>query len=119
MISLNQNSDFRRVYNRGKSFVDPVLVTYVMPNRAGNIRVGITTSKKIGKAVVRNRARRVIRSAFLELYPKLSRGYDIVFVARGKTPYRKSTEIEQVMTRHLSSAGVVDEEGANDEAVSD
>ena len=119
IISLNQNTDFRRVYHRGKSFVDPVLVSYVMPNKTGCIRVGITTSKKIGKAVVRNRARRVIRAAFFGLLPQLSDGYDIVFVARGKTPYRKSTEIEQVMARHLVAAGVVLPKGDTDEKVSD
>ena len=54
IVSLKENRDFRRLYTRGKSFVSPSLVTYVMKNRrSGGIRVGITTSKKIGNAVTR------------------------------------------------------------------
>lgn len=66
IITLKENKDFRRLYYRGKSKASPVLVTYVMKNRVGETRVGITTSKKIGIAVKRNRARRVIRAAFSE-----------------------------------------------------
>ena len=70
IVSLKENRDFRRLYTRGKSFVSPSLVTYVMKNRrSGGIRVGITTSKKIGNAVTRSRARRVIREAFRAAYP--------------------------------------------------
>jgi ribonuclease P protein component len=108
IFTLNQNIDFRRVYNRGKSFVNPALVTYVTPNRAGYCRVGITTSKKIGKAVVRNRARRVIRAAYCEISNIIDGGYDIVFVARGKTPYRKSTEIAEIMKSHFAEAGIIE-----------
>ena len=59
IVSLKDNRDFRRLYARGKSFVGPALVTYVMKNRCGGIRVGITTSKKIGNAVRRSRSRRM------------------------------------------------------------
>ena len=60
-VPLCRNNDFRRLYARGKSYVTPVVVIYVMKNRTKNLRVGITTSKKIGNAVLRNRSRRVIR----------------------------------------------------------
>ena len=82
IVSLKDNRDFRRLYARGKSFVGPALVTYVMKNRCGGIRVGITTSKKIGNAVRRSRSRRVIREAFRQAYPHVRPGYDFVFVAR-------------------------------------
>ena len=104
---LKQNSDFRRAYGRGKSYSDPALVTYVLKNnRAGICRMGITTSKKIGNAVERNRARRVIREAFLSQdAPQGS--FDIVFVARTKTVHKKSTDISIIMRKHLISAGVI------------
>ena len=70
MISLKENRDFRRLYGKGKSFVSPVVVTYLMKNRCKQVRYGITTSKKIGKAVQRNRSRRVIREAFRLLSPR-------------------------------------------------
>ena len=62
-ISICRNNDFRRLYAKGKSFVSPLVVVYVKKNRNQGLRVGITTSKKIGNAVLRNRSRRVIREA--------------------------------------------------------
>ena len=85
--TLKENRDFRRLYQRGKSYVSPVVVTYVLKNRSRAVRIGITTSKKTGKAVKRNRSRRVIREAFRALYPSVKPGYDFVFVARAKTPF--------------------------------
>ena len=107
IITLKRNNDFRRLYSRGRSFLSPVLVTYVMKNRLNVVRVGITSSKKIGKAVVRNRSRRVIREAYRGLSSQVKPGYDIVFVARGKTPYVKSTDILRVMKKELKEAGVL------------
>lgn len=106
-ITLKENRDFSRLYKRGKSFVSPVLVTYVLKNKSHNLRFGITTGKKVGKAVKRTRSRRVIRAAYYTLYPNLKQGYDIVFVARGKTPYVKSQIICDAMKKHLKSAGVL------------
>ncbi len=104
--TLNSNTDFRRAYTRGKAYTNPALVTYVVKNRAGICRIGITTSKKIGNAVERNRARRVIREAFLSL-PETNGNFDIVFVARRKTVHKKSTDISIIMQKHLISAGVI------------
>lgn len=104
---LNQNSDFRRLYGRGKSKAHPALVSYVVKNRVGFCRIGITTSKKIGNAVVRNRARRVIRAAYAEVAPALCGSYDIVFVARSRTAGCKSGDIALVMRRQLSALGVL------------
>ncbi|MBR3767975.1 MAG: ribonuclease P protein component [Clostridia bacterium] len=105
-VTLNSNTDFRRAYARGKVYTNPALVTYVIKNRAGICRIGITTSKKIGNAVQRNRARRVIREAFLSMTP-IQGGFDIVFVARTKTVHKKSTDISAIMRKHLISAGVI------------
>lgn len=106
-ITLKENRDFSRLYHRGKSYVSPVLVTYISKNKSGNLRFGITTGKKIGKAVRRTRARRVIRAAYYELYPNIKSGYDFVFVARGKTPYVKSQVVLKVMKQHLLQAGIL------------
>ena len=79
ILTLKENRDFQRLYKRGKSGVSPILVTYILKNKTDNLRYGITTGKKIGNAVKRSRARRVIRAAFRELSPSLRTGYDIVF----------------------------------------
>ena len=104
--TLKENKDFRRLYHRGKSYVSPVLVTYVMKNRKAGLRIGFTTSKKIGIAVQRNRSRRIMREAFRLIAPELKTGYDFVFVARGKTPFVKCEAVKRAMTKQLKEAGV-------------
>ena len=110
IITLKENREFRRAYSRGKSYVSPDLVTYIIKNNNNNLRIGITTGKKIGKAVERNRSRRIIRAAFYNICGQIKSGYDIVFVARTKTPFRKSTDILKSKRSHLSSAGILCED---------
>ena len=83
---------------------------YALKNRTKNVRVGITTSKKVGNAVQRNRSRRVIREAFRALAPRVRPGFDLVLVARGKTPYVKSTDVRRQLERQLQAAGLLREE---------
>ena len=109
LVPICRNNDFRRIYARGKSYVSPLVVVYALKNRTKNVRVGITTSKKVGNAVQRNRSRRVIREAFRALAPRVRPGFDLVLVARGKTPYVKSTEVLRHMERQLKAAGVLQE----------
>ena len=79
---IRRNSEFGRVYARGKSYVNPALVLYVLKTRGRNTRVGLTATKKIGHAVQRNRARRVMKAAIDEHLDYNIGGYDLVFVAR-------------------------------------
>lgn len=110
---LKENRDFSRLYRQGKSFVSPVLVTYVLKRRQrdGATRIGITTGKKVGNAVKRSRARRVIRASYYQLYPQVKQGYDIVFVARTKTAFVKSQAVQRAMTSHLQQAKVLQAPG--------
>jgi len=107
IIKLKENRDFRRVYNKGKSLVCPYFVVYVNKNRADNIRLGITVSKKIGNAVKRNRAKRVITAAFSAVCPKIQSGYDFVIVARTRILNVKSTEVAIALEKTLNSLGVL------------
>lgn len=91
ITSLDQNGQFRRLYQRGKSVVTPTMVVYATPNRQGFCRLGITAGKKVGGAVERNRAKRRIRELFRLEQPRL-KGYDFCIVARTFTvtaPYHK------------------------------
>lgn len=103
-ISLTENRDFRRLYHRGRSMVHPCLVLYYKRNRSGQNRIGITTSKKIGKAVARNRARRIIREAYRQLEPLVKPGWDVVFVARTRTISCKMMDVQSVMGGMFKSA---------------
>ncbi len=105
--TFGENRDFRRLYARGKSFVHPVLVTYCSRNRSNRRRYGITVSVKVGGAVTRNRAKRVIREAFRLLSPDVPPGWDIVFVARSKTAQVKMPQVMSVMQKQLKKAGIL------------
>lgn len=106
IIKLKENRDFRRAYGRGKSFVSPSVVVYVLKNRNNNVRLGITTGKKIGNAVSRNRAKRVITAAFRFCLPNIKKGYDFVIVARTRVLSTKSTEVASSMIKQLKLADV-------------
>ena len=81
--SLKLNHIFRRLYHTsGKA--DGYLVLYARKNRSGQNRVGITVSKKLGKAHVRNRTRRRLREVYRLNEEKFQPGWDIVVVARSK-----------------------------------
>ncbi len=108
---IKENRDFHRVYRKGKCSVSPALISYIAPSKSGYIRIGITSSKKIGGAVERNRARRVIRAAFRQCAPCIKSGAsaDIVFVARSRTAPSKSTEVARLMLEQLVNAGLAEE----------
>ena len=105
--ALRKNWEFHRAYRRGKCVAGPVLICYCFKGKGRRTRVGITTAKKIGCAVERNRARRVIKEAYRCLCPQIGEGWDLVFVAREGTGKKKSTEIAAVMRAQLKKAGVL------------
>ena len=92
--SLKLNHIFRRLY-RTSGFADGLLVLYARKNRTDGNRVGITVSKKLGHAVVRNRTRRRLREVYRLNEQKFTPGWDIVVVARSRSveaPFEKLTE---------------------------
>ena len=74
IVPLTENYEFKRVYARGKSVVRPTVVVYCMRKNGPGPRVGITASKKIGNAVKRKRARRLLMESTRELYPQMKSG---------------------------------------------
>ena len=100
-LTLNQNRDFLRLYRKGQSLVSPVLVTYARRNGSKARRVGITATKKIGGAVQRNRAKRLIRAAWQQAEATVPMGWDIVCVARGRTTAAQMPQVLDAMSHHL------------------
>lgn len=91
--ALKLNHIFRRLYHTS-GHADAYLVLYARKNRTQSNRVGITVSKKLGKAHVRNRVRRRLREIYRLNEAKFQPGWDIVVVARSKAvdaPFDKLT----------------------------
>ena len=82
--ALKLNHIFRRLYATS-GHANSYLVLYARKNRTGENRVGITVSKKLGKAHVRNRVRRRFREVYRLNEEKFQPGWDIVVVARTKS----------------------------------
>ena len=80
-VVMRENKDFLNMYKKGRYITSKYSVIYVKPNNRPFNRFGITAGKKIGNAVARNRAKRLIRLAYQKAEVKLPVGIDIVIVA--------------------------------------
>ena len=79
---LRKNSDFQRVRREGHSWVHALLVLCALRNDLGYSRFGFSVSKRVGGAVVRNRARRLMREATRLRRAMIADGWDVVIIAR-------------------------------------
>ena len=105
--TLKKNSDFRRLYAKGKSAVTPYLVVYTRPNRLGENRLGYTVSVKLGHAVVRERVRRRLREICRLNGPRLKQGSDIVRVARSRAVGSEYRKLNAAFLRACESLGLM------------
>ncbi|NLO89788.1 MAG: ribonuclease P protein component [Clostridia bacterium] len=105
-LRIKQNADFRRVYRAGKAVPGKFLVLIYRENGVGITRFGFSISKKIGKAVVRNRVKRVLSEICrLHLF-EVKEGYDIVFIGRrgvGEVSFR---DLEKEFFKLIKKAGL-------------
>ncbi len=110
IVSLNLNAQFKKLYQKGVSHVSPSVVMYAKRNGLSCNRVGITVSKKIGKAVVRNRAKRRLREVFRTNLPLLKTGYDFVLVARSRTATAAYPKLNSDFVIAAKNVGVIKDE---------
>jgi len=101
-VSLKKNYEFRRLYQKGASAASPRIVVYCRRGRGDRCRLGLTVGNKIGKAVVRNRIRRRLREIYRLEEGRLTRGYDIVIVARAKA---READFHELRADFLKLAG--------------
>ncbi|NLH96594.1 MAG: ribonuclease P protein component [Clostridiaceae bacterium] len=107
---LKKNSDFARMYRKGRFFPGKYLVVYLMKNNAGFNRLGVSVSKKIGKSVKRNRVKRLIRESYRLLEPFIPVGLDIVITARKVDTTYSFADIMKEMKFLFKKAGAFDRE---------
>ncbi len=105
-MRVRRTADVRRVYAEGQSWAHPLLVLVARPNQLGRTRIGVTASRKIGNAVERNRARRLLREAARHLYDHIQPGWDIMLIARPGIRRVKEPHVEQALAGLLRRAGL-------------
>ncbi len=79
---LRKEADFALAREQGRNYSNRYLALYVRPNGLGLTRVGVAAGKRLGKAHVRNRVKRLLREAARLRYPRLKVGVDIFLLAR-------------------------------------
>ncbi len=100
---LKDTKVFTRLYSKGQYCASKELVAYYLPNRLPYSRFAVTASKKIGNAVKRNRAKRIMRELYRSNELKMPIGYDIIFVARPDIDGKKLGDIEFFVKRLLQN----------------
>lgn len=100
---LRRRDDFERVYRRRRSAADDLLVVYGCENDLGHPRIGLSVSRKVGGAVVRNRWKRLLREAFRLHRLELPSDIDMIVAPRpgGKAELRAITESLVALARRV------------------
>ena len=109
-FTLKKNSDFRRLYTKGRSSANRYLAVYCRRNRGAVNRMGYTVSAKLGGAVVRNRVRRRLREIARLSAPRLKTGWDIVVVARMRAVGAPYAELSRAYLDACAQLGLLREE---------
>ena len=107
--TLKKNSEFRRLYSRGKSAVNSYMALYCRRNGGKVNRLGYTVSTKLGHAVVRNRIRRRLREIVRLNSPRLQTGWDLVIVARRRCVDAEYHKMDAAFLRACGELGLLKE----------
>ena len=104
---LRRNSDFQQVRQNGKFYASPIMVLAFLRNELDHSRFGFVVSKRLGKAVQRNKVKRQMREAARLRISQVKPGFDLVFIAG--QPIRQATyaDIEQSLEYLLKKSGLL------------
>lgn len=114
-VRLTDPVRFREVRREGYSWVHPSLVLCALPNDRPYSRFGISVSRRVGKAVVRNRIKRRLREAVRGLWKEVPPGWDMVFVARSPLQQQRFHQISAAVGEVLQRASLLSEVRAETE----
>ena len=96
--------DFQRVWDDGKSWSHPLIVLRARANGMEQRRFGFVAGKKVGKATVRNHAKRLMREAVRHRLPNIAPGWDIIVIARSGAASATLTDIDAAIANLLHRA---------------
>lgn len=99
---VKKNEEFQQVFQKGESFANRQFVIYILnKEEQENFRIGLSVSKKIGNAVMRNQIKRYIRQAFLELKEDILNQRDYVIIARKPAAQMDFNEVKSSLVHVL------------------
>ncbi len=104
---LRRTRDVERVRKQGQPFPHPLLVLLVHRNDLNLTRIGVVASRRVGGAVARNRAKRLLREASRHLYPHLLPGWDLLLIARPPITQVREPQVRQSLQALVSRAGLL------------
>jgi ribonuclease P protein component len=103
---LRTSAEFRHAREHApRGWPHPLLVLYVVPNALDRVRIGITVSSRVGKAVVRNRVRRRLQAALHGRLERLAPGFDLLLIARPASARAGWAELLAALDSVLGRAG--------------
>lgn len=106
---IRSNKEFRRIYRAGKAVPGKYFVVFKKENGVGVTRFGFSISKKFGKAVIRNKRKRVLRELCRKHIPGIKKGFDIVVIARNQENQEIDfKELEKDLLKTLRKAGLIE-----------
>lgn len=105
---LMKREDFNKVYRFGKSIANRQFVLYFLPKREQeHFRLGISVSKKVGNAVVRNRLRRLVKEVVRSHGVGISNDYDFIFIVRKPAVGLEFSAVEQSVLHLLKKTTLI------------
>ncbi|MBR0598423.1 ribonuclease P protein component [Sinanaerobacter chloroacetimidivorans] len=107
---LRRKKDFSAIYNKGKSVGERYLVLFLKKNNLPYNRTAFLASKKVGNSVLRNRARRLMKESYRDLECKLTKGYDIILIARNTICNVKCADVKKSMDAAFMKSGILRKE---------